>query len=112
MSYCDSEKVNALNGATKRFKCYGCKKQFSVKVGTIFHDSKISLRKWFVAFYLITAHKKGISSHQLSRDLKITQKSAWFILQRVRETYADDTHVFTGIVGGFKTLMQQGQLVL
>lgn len=96
--YCDSAKVSMLKGATKRYKCYGCKKQFGVKVGTIFHDSKISLRKWFVAFYLITSHKKGISSHQLSRDLKITQKTAWFILQRVRETYADDSHTFTGTV--------------
>lgn len=96
--YCDSAKVKMLGGATKRYKCYGCKKQFGVKVGTIFHDSKISLRKWFIAFYMITSHKKGISSHQLSRDLKITQKTAWFILQRVREAYADETHVFSGTV--------------
>lgn len=96
--YCQSENVKMLNGATKRFKCYGCNKQFGVKVGTIFHDSKISLRKWFVAFYLITSHKKGISSHQLSRDLKITQKTAWFMLQRVRETYNDNDHTFTGTV--------------
>lgn len=85
--YCESERVNILKGKTQRYKCYGCRKQFGVKVGTIFHDSKIPLRKWFVAIYLITAHKKGISSHQLARDLNISQKSAWFILQRIRETY-------------------------
>ncbi len=96
--YCDSENVKTLGGATKRLKCYGCKKQFGVKVGTIFHDSKISLRKWFVAVYLITAHKKGISSHQLARDLKLTQKSAWFVLQRVREAYKPEHEIFTDTV--------------
>jgi len=85
--YCESERVNSLKGKTERYKCYGCRKQFGVKVGTIFHDSKISLRKWFVAIYLITSHKKGISSYQLGRDLKISQKSAWAILQRVK-TYS------------------------
>lgn len=85
--YCESERVNLLKGKTQRYKCYGCRKQFGVKVGTIFHDSKIPLRKWFVAIYLITAHKKGISSYQLGRDLNISQKSAWFMLQRIRESY-------------------------
>lgn len=91
--YCQSEKVNELKGKTKRYKCYGCRKQFGIRVGTIFHDSKIGLRKWFIAIYLFTAHKKGISSHQLARDLKITQKSAWFVLQRIREAFKPD-HVF------------------
>lgn len=92
--YCQSERVNELKGKTKRYKCYGCRKQFGVRVGTIFHDSKLSLRKWFIAIYLFTAHKKGISSHQLSRDLKITQKSAWFILQRIREAFMPDFTFF------------------
>ncbi|OYU78942.1 MAG: DDE transposase [Flavobacterium sp. BFFFF1] len=96
--YCESERVNTLKGKTQRYKCYGCRKQFGVKVGTIFHDSKISLRKWFTAIYLITSHKKGISSCQLGRDLKITQKAAWFILQRIRETYNPKGEVFTGDV--------------
>ena len=96
--YCESEKVKVLGGETKRLKCYGCKKQFSVKVGTIFHDSKISLRKWFVAIYLITTNKKGISSHQLARHIKVTQKTAWFILQRVREVYQETPEQFTSIV--------------
>lgn len=60
-------------------------------------ESKISLRKWFVAIYLNSAHKKGISSHQLARDIKVTQKSAWFILQRIRETYKPDNKPFTGL---------------
>lgn len=70
----------------KVYKCSGCKRQFSVRVGTIFEDSKIPLQKWFAAIYLITSHKKGISSLQLHRDLGITQKTAWFLLHRVRTT--------------------------
>lgn len=72
--YCESKEVKMLGGATKRLKCYDCKKQFGFKVGTIFHDTKISLRKWFIAVYIITAHKKGISSHHLSKDIKVKQK--------------------------------------
>jgi transposase-like protein len=92
--YCESKKVNELKGKTKRYKCYGCKKQFGIRVGTIFHDSKLPLRKWFFAIFLFSAHKKGVSSHQLARDLKITQKSAWFVLHRIREIYKSDTPSF------------------
>ncbi len=94
------EKVYVLNLADnrKRYKCSDCRKKFSVRVGTIFHDSKISLRKWFIAIYLITAHKKGISSHQLARDLKITQKTAWFVLQRVRFAFQPSQEKFSGVV--------------
>lgn len=69
------------------FKCKAkeCHKKFTVTTGTIFENTKISLRLWFATIYLATAHKKGISSHQLSRDLNITQKTAWFLLHRVRE---------------------------
>src|SRR3984885_5837162 len=88
--YCAHDTCYVLNGAHKRFKCAKCRKQFSVRVGTIFEDSKIELRKWFFAIFLFTAHKKGISSHQLARDLKITQKSAWFMLQRIREAFTHD----------------------
>jgi transposase-like protein len=62
-----------------------CTKKFSVKVGTIFEQSHIPLRTWFAAIYLETAHKKGISSLQLGRDLNISQKCAWFLLHRIRE---------------------------
>lgn len=69
------------------FKCKAkeCHKKFTVTTGTIFESTKISLRIWFAAMYLCTAHKKGISSLQLSRDLNITQKTAWFVLHRIRE---------------------------
>lgn len=68
----------------KLFKCQDCRKQFTVKVGTIFSDSHISLTNWFYAIYLNTSLKKGISSIQLAKYLGITQKSAWFMLQRIR----------------------------
>jgi len=69
------------------FKCKAkeCGKKFTVTTGTIFENTKISLRTWFAAMYLCTAHKKGVSSLQLSRDLNITQKTAWFLLHRIRE---------------------------
>lgn len=75
----------------KRYKCKykECHKKFSVRVGTIFEDSNISLRIWFGAIYLATSHKKGISSLQLHRDLGITQKTAWFLMQRIREMLKD-----------------------
>ncbi len=92
--YCQSKRVNELKGKTKRYKCYGCRKQFGVRVGTIFHDSKLPLRKWFFAIFLFSAHKKGVSSHQLSRDLKITQKSAWFVLHRIRQVYKPENPSF------------------
>lgn len=65
--------------------CGACKKQFSVRVGTIFEDSRISMRKWFMAIWLITSHKKGVSSCQLAKDVGVTQKTAWFMLHRLRE---------------------------
>ncbi len=67
---------------TASVTCPKCERQFSVRVGTIFEDSKISLQKWYAAIYLITSHKKGISSLQLGRD--IGQKSSWYLLHRVR----------------------------
>lgn len=68
----------------KLFKCGDCRKKFTVKVGTMFSDSHIPLQKWFYAIYLNTSLKKGISSIQLAKYLDITQKTAWFMLQRIR----------------------------
>ena len=68
----------------KRWKCKKCSKQFSVKVGTIFEDSPISLDKWLIALWLLVNCKNGVSSYEVGRDLGITQKSAWFVLHRLR----------------------------
>ena len=68
-----------------RCKNKECKKTFTVTVGTIFDNTKIPLPKWFAAMYLVTSHKKGISSCQLAKDIEISQHSAWFVLGRIRE---------------------------
>lgn len=86
--HCNSEKVYRTN---RGFKCANkeCHKKFSVTVGTIFENSKIGLRTWFAAMYLITTAKKGISSLQLAEQLGITQKTAWFVNHRIREMLKD-----------------------
>ena len=89
--HCGSKRIYHFSN-NKIHKCADCRVKFSIKVGTIFEDSKISLQKWFMAVYLMTSHKKGISSLQLSKDLGITQKTAWFMLQRLR--YAMQTESF------------------
>jgi transposase-like protein len=71
--------------STRRlWKCKGCKRQYSVKVGTIFEDSPLGLDKWLPSVWLIANSKNGVSSHELARALGVTQKSAWFMLHRVR----------------------------
>ena len=82
-----------------RYHCTECNHNFSCTVGTIFHKSKISLRQWFIAMYLISSNKKGVSSHQLARDIEVTQKTARFMLQKIRKLYAQwDTEELSGTV--------------
>ena len=71
------------------FKCSSCLKQFTVKIGTIFEDSRLPLVKWFLAIYLFSSLKKGLSSIQLAKYISVTQKTAWFMLQRIREVMKD-----------------------
>jgi transposase-like protein len=88
--YCGSNKWYSIEDG-KRFKCGNkeCYKKYSVTVGTIFHASNIPLSTWLPAMYLNTAHKKGISSCQLAKDLGVCQKTAWFMLHRIRESLKD-----------------------
>jgi transposase-like protein len=83
--YCDSEKVTYLANA-RLYRCYGDhpKQKFSLKVGTVFEDSPIALEKWLPAVWLVVNCKNGISSYELHRALGVTQKSAWFMLHRIR----------------------------
>lgn len=67
------------------YKCGDCDKSFSVRKGTIFEESRLPLRKWFAAFWLVTSNRKGIASTQLAREIGVTQKTAWFMLGRLRE---------------------------
>jgi hypothetical protein len=98
--------VSPFDEASKVYKCkngYKCKntgKYFNVKVGTIFEDTKIPLTKWFMALYVFASHKKGISSYQLSRDISVTQKSAWFMLHRLRYMFQhpEFTRILSGVI--------------
>ena len=95
--YCGSTHTHVCKDG--RYICKGCQRKFSVTVGTIFENTKISLRKWFMAMYLISSHKKGVSSCQLARDIQVTQKTAWFILHKVRGLYGQsDETVLSGTV--------------
>jgi transposase-like protein len=91
--HCGSKKIYNLSNGTHKCGESSCAIKFSVRKDTIFDDSKISLQKWFMAIYLITSHKKGISSCQLARDIKVTQKTAWFMLHRIREAILVDRTV-------------------
>ncbi len=85
--YCGCNRSYKIE-AGKRFKCANkeCHKKYSVTVGTVAEDSNIALSTWFGAIYLVSSHKKGISSIQLGKDLGIAQKTAWFMLHRIRES--------------------------
>ena len=81
---CGSVDKHSYLTTRRIWKCKACRKQFSVKVGTIFEDSPLGFDKWLPAVWLIANSKNGISSHELARSLGITQKSAWFMLHRIR----------------------------
>ena len=86
------ERIGKLEGNSTRhgvYKCYQCRKPFTVKVGTIFESSHIELKVWLQAMFLMSSSKKGISTQQLHRTLGITLKSAWFLSHRIREAMSD-----------------------
>ena len=100
----NGEPVSPFDPTSKVYKCagnkYKCKntgKYFNVRTGSIFDNTKIPLQKWFLALYVFSSHKKGISSHQLAKDISVTQKSAWFLLHRLR--YAFDHPNFQNTLG-------------
>ena len=103
--FCESDAISPRKTArrTPQYRCRGCRKDFTVKTGTIMQDSKLPLSKWAMAFYLCTTNLKGVSSMKLHRDLDITQKTAWFLLHRIRETWNDETEPMTGPVEADET---------
>lgn len=101
--HCGGTKAYVTN---RGFKCADkdCYKKFTVKTKTIYENTKIGLRTWFGALYLITAHKKGISSLQLARHLNVSQKTAWFMLHRIREMLREtETSLMKGVVEADET---------
>ncbi|RKU06800.1 hypothetical protein C6502_19450 [Candidatus Poribacteria bacterium] len=98
-AYCDSNNVNTHAAhATMPYRCRDCDKRFSVKTNSIMHASNIGYQKWVIVIYLVTTHPKGVSSMQLHRDLGITQKTAWYMLHRIREAWKTNKSVFGGEV--------------
>jgi transposase-like protein len=86
--------------AQRRWQCRDCGKQYSVKVNTIFEDSPIKLEKWLTAMWLLANCKNGISSYEIARDIGVTQKSAWFMLQRIRLAMKNQSVLKLGSTGG------------
>ena len=86
------------------YRCKDCRKDFTIRVGTIFHRSHIPLHKWMMALYLIVTARKGISSLQLSKEIRVKQESAWFLLQRIRAACGNQVAVIlSGIVEADET---------
>lgn len=99
----DAKRIKRFEGKATRIglhKCNECRKQFTVKVGTVFESAHIPLHKMLQAVYLLTASKKGCSAHQLHRTLEITYKSAWFLAHRIREAMRDGSLAPMGGAGG------------
>jgi transposase-like protein len=96
---CNAEKVFRAD-KRKQFECGACGYDFSVTARTIFHDSHLPLRKWFIAVYLICESKKGVSALQLKRTLGVAYKTAWYLCHRIREAVKDVGHesLLSGIV--------------
>ena len=98
----ECERTTKLGGKSTRigvYKCYSCRKPFTVKIGTIFEASHVAMNLWLQAIYLMCASKKGISSNQLHRTLGVTLKTAWFMSHRIREAMRDDGSVNFGAGG-------------
>lgn len=89
---CGSDRVSAFNPTRRTWKCstHHPKREFSVKVGTIFEDSPVGLDKWLTAVWMLTNCKNGISSYEIAHDLNVTQKTAWFMMHRIRLALQDD----------------------
>ena len=106
--HCGSKTTREVpNEKPMPYWCTSCRKYFSVKVGTPMESSKLPLRKWVVAMYLMTTNLKGVSSMKIHRDLKVSQPTAWFMIHRIRETWdnADGGVAFAGPVEVDETYM-------
>ena len=102
---CTGKKLSFLK-TRLMWTCLACRKQFSVKVGTIFEDSAVPLKKWLVAMWLVGNCKNGISSYEVGRDLQVTQRTAWFMLQRIRHAmHTGSINKMTGTIEADETFV-------
>lgn len=99
-AFCDGDKIKPRKNKAKcqSFHCNDCRKTFTAKTNTLMHNSAISYRKWVLAFFLISTNIKGIASTKLASDIGVTQKTAWFMLMRIRESYINNKEKLDGIV--------------
>lgn len=98
-----TERIGRLNGKTTRpglYKCYACKKPFTVRMGTIFEDSHLPLHLWLQVIHLMCCSKKGIATRQIQRMLNCSMKTAWFTGHRIREAMKQNRDLFTPPLGG------------
>lgn len=100
--HCGHGKIHHFAGG-KRYRCAFCKKDFTIKTGTVFGESKVSLQKWFVAIYLLSTSKKGISSIRLAEQIGVTQKTAWFMDHRIRKAMKQNKGQLFGTVEADET---------
>jgi len=91
----------------KRYRCADCKQDFTIKTGTVFGESKLPIRKWFIAIYLLSNSSKGISSVQLAKHVGVTQKTAWFMAHRIREAHQQNKGQLTGTIEADETYVGQ-----
>ena len=102
--FCQSDRISVIaNRKPQPYRCKACRKHFSVKTDSLLHSSNIPLSKWAIAFYLFNTSLKGVSSMKLHRDLGITQKTAWYMGQRIREMWDPVADKFAGPVEADET---------
>lgn len=97
--HCRSTSIDARKAREEFYDCRECHAHFSVRTGTVFENSEVKLRKWIYAIYLLMTSRKSISSMQLGEEIGVPQKTAWFILHRLRLACSNDLEQLRGIVG-------------
>ncbi len=102
-AYCDGDNVQDSTHPQMPYHCRDCRRQFSVKTNTVMHKSKLGYQKWAIAIYQVCTNLKGISSMKLSRDLEVTQKTAWHLAHRIREAWEELVDEFGGPVEADET---------
>jgi transposase-like protein len=111
----ETARLARLNGKATRLglhKCYACKKQFTVRQGSIFESSHLPLHLWLQVIHLMVASKKGVSTRQVQRILKCSMKTAWFLTHRIREAMAEKHDIFTPPLGGAGKVVEADEAFL
>lgn len=102
--HCQGDRITERgNHPTQPYRCRDCRKFFSVKTKSVMHSSKLGYQKWAIAIYLMATNLKGVSSMKLHRDLGITQKAAWHMFHRIRESWDTESDVYAGPVEADET---------